>query len=83
MAQPAKNTNVKGVFGRITQVTGAVVDVQFEGHLPAILNALETDNNGNRLVLEVAQHLGQNTVRTVAMDSTDGLVRDQEVTDTG
>jgi F-type H+/Na+-transporting ATPase subunit beta len=84
MAQAAQNANVKGVSGRITQVTGAVVDVQFDGdHLPAILNALETDNNGRRLVLEVAQHLGQNTVRTVAMDSTDGLVRDHEVTDTG
>jgi F-type H+-transporting ATPase subunit beta len=62
---------------------GAVVDVQFDGHLPEILNALETDNNGNRLVLEVAQHLGENTVRTIAMDSTEGLVRGQEVTDTG
>jgi F-type H+-transporting ATPase subunit beta len=75
-------TNAKGVTGRITQVTGAVVDVQFTDQLPAILNALETDNNGQRLVLEVAQHLGENTVRTVAMDSTDGLVRGQEVTDT-
>jgi F-type H+-transporting ATPase subunit beta len=75
-------TNVKGVTGKITQVTGAVVDVQFGEHLPAILNALETNNNGNRLVLEVAQHLGENTVRTIAMDSTDGLVRGQEVTDT-
>ncbi len=75
--------NVKGVTGRITQVTGAVVDVQFAEHLPAILNALETDNRGTRLVLEVAQHLGENTVRTVAMDSTDGLVRGQEVTDMG
>src|SRR5688572_8926139 len=83
MAQAAQNTNVKGVFGRITQVTGAVVDVQFRDHLPAILNALETDNHGNRLVLEVAQHLGENTVRTIAMDTTEGLVRDQEVTDTG
>ena len=61
--------------GRIRQVTGAVVDVQFEGHLPAILNALETENRGNRLVLEVAQHLGESTVRTIAMDSTEGLVR--------
>ena len=69
--------------GRITQVIGAVVDVQFEGHLPAILNALETKNGGNRLVLEVAQHLGENTVRTIAMDITEGLVRGQEVTDTG
>src|SRR6186713_1353479 len=69
--------------GRITQVIGAVVDVQFEGHLPAILNALETTNGGNRLVLEVAQHLGESTVRTVAMDISEGLVRGQEVTDTG
>jgi F-type H+-transporting ATPase subunit beta len=72
----------QGVVGHITQVTGAVVDVQFEDSLPAILNALETDNHGNRLVLEVAQHLGENTVRTVAMDTTEGLVRGQEVTDT-
>src|SRR5712692_2104900 len=69
--------------GRITQVIGAVVDVQFDGHLPAILNALETDNHGNRLVLEVAQHLGQSTVRTIAMDTSEGLVRGQEVADTG
>jgi F-type H+-transporting ATPase subunit beta len=62
---------------------GAVVDVQFDGELPAILNALETQNRGNRLVLEVAQHLGENSVRTVAMDSTEGLVRGQEVSDTG
>jgi F-type H+/Na+-transporting ATPase subunit beta len=71
------------VVGRITQVIGAVVDVQFDGHLPAILNALETKNQGNRLVLEVAQHLGESTVRTVAMDTSEGLVRGQEVTDTG
>ncbi|WP_143957889.1 F0F1 ATP synthase subunit beta [Rhodoligotrophos appendicifer] len=69
--------------GRIRQVTGAVVDVQFEGHLPEILNALETDNNGSRLVLEVAQHLGESTVRTIAMDSTEGLVRGHLVRDTG
>src|SRR6187549_872004 len=69
--------------GKITQVIGAVVDVQFEDHLPAILNALETTNGGNRLVLEVAQHLGENTVRAVAMDTSEGLVRGQEVTDTG
>ena len=69
--------------GRVRQVTGAVVDVQFDGPLPSILNALETQNHGNRLVLEVAQHLGENTVRTIAMDSTEGLVRGQEVTDTG
>src|SRR5713101_6777181 len=69
--------------GRITQVIGAVVDVQFDGELPAILNALETKNQGNRLVLEVAQHLGESTVRTVAMDTSEGLVRGQEVVDTG
>jgi F-type H+-transporting ATPase subunit beta len=69
--------------GRITQVIGAVVDVQFDDTLPAILSALETDNNGNRLVLEVAQHLGENTVRTIAMDSTEGLIRGASVTDTG
>ena len=71
------------VIGRVRQVMGAVVDVQFDGHLPAILNALETKNRDQRLVLEVAQHLGENSVRTVAMDSTEGLVRGQEVTDTG
>src|SRR6476661_6640585 len=70
-------------IGKITQVIGAVVDVQFEGQLPAILNALETSNGGNRLVLEVAQHLGELTVRTIAMDTSEGLVRGQEVTDTG
>src|SRR3569832_749787 len=70
-------------LGRVTQVMGAVVDVQFEGHLPAILNSLESKNGGNRLVLEVAQHLGESTVRTIAMDATEGLVRGQEVTDTG
>jgi F-type H+/Na+-transporting ATPase subunit beta len=69
--------------GHITQVIGAVVDVQFEGHLPAILNALETENQGQRLVLEVAQHLGESTVRTVAMDTSEGLVRGQKVSDTG
>jgi len=69
--------------GRITQVIGAVVDVQFEGHLPAILNSLETKNGNNRLVLEVAQHLGESTVRAIAMDTTEGLVRGQEVADTG
>lgn len=69
--------------GKITQVIGAVVDVQFDDHLPAILNALECDNNGQRLVLEVAQHLGENTVRTIAMDASEGLVRGESVTDTG
>jgi len=69
--------------GTVAQVIGAVVDVAFEGELPAILTALETDNNGQRLVLEVAQHLGENTVRTIAMDSTDGLTRGQKVVNTG
>ena len=69
--------------GKITQVIGAVVDVQFDDNLPAILNALETVNNGKRLVLEVAQHLGENTVRAVAMDATEGLVRGEAVTDLG
>jgi len=69
--------------GRIRQVTGAVVDVQFDGDLPEIMSALETENHGVRLVLEVAQHLGENTVRTIAMDSTEGLVRGQDVIDTG
>lgn len=69
--------------GKITQVIGAVVDVQFDDELPEILNALTTDNHGKRLVLEVAQHLGENTVRTIAMDATEGLVRGQEVEDTG
>ena len=69
--------------GTISQVIGAVVDVTFPDNLPAILSALETDNNGTRLVLEVAQHLGENTVRTIAMDSTEGLTRGQTVTDTG
>jgi len=69
--------------GKVAQVIGAVVDVQFEGELPAILNALTTDNNGKTLVLEVAQHLGENTVRTIAMDATEGLVRGAPVTDTG
>ena len=69
--------------GKVTQVIGAVVDVQFEGALPAILNAVETDNNGKRLVLEVAQHLGESTVRCIAMDATEGLVRGAAVTDTG
>ncbi|HBS49210.1 MAG TPA: F0F1 ATP synthase subunit beta [Rhodobacteraceae bacterium] len=68
--------------GKITQVIGAVVDVQFDDHLPEILNALTTDNGGKKLVLEVAQHLGENTVRTIAMDATEGLVRGQEVVDT-
>jgi len=73
----------QNAVGKITQIIGAVVDVQFEGDLPPILNALETMNGKKRLVLEVAQQIGESTVRTVAMDLTDGLVRNQEVTDTG
>src|SRR5437879_5664524 len=75
--------NETNQVGRISQVIGAVVDVHFEGDLPPILNALETENQGKRLVLEVAQHLGESTVRTVAMDSSEGLVRGQQVIDTG
>ncbi len=78
-----KATVANVAAGKISQVIGAVVDVMFEGDLPAILSALETDNNGQRLVLEVAQHLGENTVRTIAMDATDGLTRGQPVTATG
>jgi F-type H+/Na+-transporting ATPase subunit beta len=70
-------------IGSVTQVLGAVVDVRFDGDLPAILNALTLENDGNKLVLEVAQHLGESTVRTIAMDTTEGLVRGQEVADTG
>jgi F-type H+-transporting ATPase subunit beta len=70
-------------IGRITQITGAVVDVQFEGELPSILNALHVQHDNKTLVLEVAQHLGESTVRTIAMDTTDGLVRGQKVVDTG
>ncbi len=76
----AKSSNS---VGKISQVLGAVVDVSFDGELPAILNALHVDLDGRRLVLEVAQHLGESTVRTIAMDTTEGLVRGQEVTDTG
>src|SRR4051812_48668170 len=76
-----KQTNI---VGRVSQVLGAVVDVEFpEGALPSILNALELKISGRRLVLEVAQHLGQSTVRTIAMDTTDGLVRGETVTDLG
>ena len=76
-----KATSTAGATGRIAQVTGAVVDVAFDGALPEILNALETDNGGNRLILEVAQHLGENTVRCIAMDSSEDLVRGQRVKD--
>jgi F-type H+-transporting ATPase subunit beta len=79
----AETETARNTTGRITQVLGAVVDVRFDGELPAILNALHAENRGAKLVLEVAQHLGENTVRTVAMDTTDGLVRGQKVTDTG
>ncbi|MBN7757074.1 F0F1 ATP synthase subunit beta [Nitratireductor aquimarinus] len=82
-ASSSAATKATGSAGTIRQVIGAVVDVQFEDHLPAILNAIETENNGTRLVLEVAQHLGENTVRCIAMDSTEGLVRGMEVRDTG
>ena len=88
LTQPTKDEDEEESHGNqqsrsIRQVTGAVVDVQFDGHLPEILNALETRNQGSRLVLEVAQHLGEHSVRTIAMDSTEGLTRGQEVTDTG
>ena len=73
----------KNKSGKITQVIGAVVDVKFDESLPPILNALEVDNNGTRLVLEVAQHLGENTVRCIAMDATEGLVRNMDAIDTG
>jgi F0F1-type ATP synthase beta subunit len=76
-------SEVKKSVGRISQVIGAVVDVQFDGALPPILNALEVADTQHRLVLEVAQHLGGNNVRTIALDSTDGLVRGQAVNDTG
>ncbi|BCH57975.1 ATP synthase subunit beta [Agrobacterium vitis] len=81
MARAATQTSPAA--GKVTQVIGAVVDVKFDGVLPPILNALETENGGQRLILEVAQHLGENVVRTIAMDSTEGLVRGQPVSDTG
>src|SRR3978361_1672911 len=81
MAEAAAATNKP--TGHIIQVIGAVVDVKFDGHMPQILNALETENNGNRLVLEVAQHLGEHAVRCIAMDVSEGLTRGQPVTDTG
>jgi len=73
----------QNLVGKVSQVLGAVIDVHFEGDLPPILNALSMENQGNKLVLEVAQHLGENTVRCIAMDTTEGLVRGQEVSDTG
>jgi F-type H+/Na+-transporting ATPase subunit beta len=83
MAKKATASSLAGATGRIAQVTGAVVDVAFDGALPEILNALETMNGDNRLILEVAQHLGENTVRCIAMDASEGLVRGQPVKDTG
>jgi len=71
------------IVGRVSQVLGAVVDVQFDGELPFIMNALHTKMGNSTLVLEVAQELGERTVRCIAMDSTDGMVRGQEVVDTG
>src|ERR1700685_1815883 len=89
-AGPKTIKPVAGVAtGRVSQIIGAVVDVEVEGHLPAILSALETTNTDQRtgepfrLVLEVAQHLGENVVRTIAMDTTEGLVRGHPVVDTG
>src|SRR3954451_10445909 len=82
-AKPAATAQTNNLVGRIAQVIGAVVDVAFEGDMPPILSALETDNGGDRLVLEIAQHLGENVVRTIAMDSTDGLTRGQTVNATG
>src|SRR4028119_1099303 len=76
---PAMPATTSNLVGRVAQIIGAVVAVSFEGELPPVLAALETDNGGNRLVLEVAQHLGENVVRTIAMDSTDGLTRGQSV----
>ena len=78
----AKASSIKAT-GKVVQVMGAVVDVSFEGELPEILNALDLQNNGQQLILEVAQHLGENVVRTIAMDSTEGLVRGQPVANTG
>ena len=81
--RPTQSTGKSNTTGRISQVIGAVVNVHFPEQLPAILSALETENNGTKLVLEVAQHLGENMVRTIAMDGTEGLVRGQRVLNTG
>ena len=81
--RPTQSTGSSNTTGTISQIIGAVVDVHFPEQLPAILSALETDNNGSRLVLEVAQHLGENTVSTSAMDATECLTRGQSVRDTG
>ncbi|MDQ3143624.1 MAG: F0F1 ATP synthase subunit beta, partial [Pseudomonadota bacterium] len=82
-ASDAPTATTGNLVGSVAQIIGAVVDVAFEGELPPILAALETDNNGNRLVLEVAQHLGEGMVRTIAMDATEGLTRGQRVNATG
>ena len=82
-AAEAPKPTAAGANGQIVAVIGAVVDVQFEEGLPPILNALEVQGHGSRLVLEVAQHLGENVVRTIAMDGTEGLIRGQKVLDTG
>src|SRR5687768_8806160 len=82
-ADPKSPAQTSNIAGRLRQVIRAVADDAFDGQLPPILSALVTDNNGVRLVLEVAQHLGENVVRTIAMDSTDGLTRGQAVTSTG
>src|SRR5204862_891340 len=88
-AAPKAGAATAVATGKLVQIIGAVVDVEFEGHLPAIMNALETTNTDQRtglpfrLVLEVAQHLGENTVRTIAMDTSEGLTRGQPVVDTG
>ena len=85
ISQETKTDIQKGIIhkGLITQIIGAVVDVRFENHLPSILNSLEVQNSQTRLVLEVAQHMGNNVVRTIALDATEGLIRGQEVIDTG
>src|SRR5438270_11255313 len=88
-AAPAPIAAQAVATGKLVQIIGAVVDVEFDGHLPAIQSALETTNTDQRtgqpfrLVFEVAQHLGENTVRAIAMDTTEGLTRGQPVTDTG
>uniref|UniRef100_A0A182JCP8 H(+)-transporting two-sector ATPase n=1 Tax=Anopheles atroparvus TaxID=41427 RepID=A0A182JCP8_ANOAO len=82
-AAKAAASAAAGASGKVVAVIGAVVDVQFDDNLPPILNALEVQGRPSRLVLEVAQHLGENTVRTIAMDGTEGLVRGQRVLDTG
>jgi hypothetical protein len=83
MIRPVSGRSRKAPARRLAQVIGPVVDVRFDGELPSILSSLEVEGHSVRLVLEVAQHMGDNTVRTIAMDSTDGLVRGQKVQNTG